>query len=63
MDESYIHTKGKTNEHVSRDPLPLCSDTSKETDVMNRKAGILEEGNKGTQEHKKNELNKGVQFK
>lgn len=30
---------------------------------MNRKAGILEEGNKGTQEYKKNELNKGVQFK
>lgn len=32
-DESYIHTKGKTNEHMSRDPLPLCSNTGKDSDV------------------------------
>lgn len=43
MEESYIYTKGKTNELMSRDLLPLCSHTSKETDVINRKAGILEE--------------------
>lgn len=48
MDESYMHTKGKTNEHISRDPLPLCSNTGKET-LMYKQESNLKKSYKGTQ--------------
>lgn len=64
MDESYIHTKGKTNEHMSRDPLPLCSNTGKETLMYKTgKQVSLRKSYKETTGTQRELVKQGVQFK